>query len=135
MKAIEIKDLKFNSIFDVTSCFVDEENIKFFLMKFFELAFQVSKKNEGKFSGMIKTKKYYNVDYELLIVAFFEFLKTQKIGDVELAKVKVLFAKDNDAHLKNNLFFVHILWYFDLVTPPKGSYFYLRILNFNSEKR
>lgn len=71
----------------------------------------------------VKKKKYYNVDYELLVVAFFEFLKSQGLDDLELTKAKVLFAKDNDDNLKNNLFFVHILSYFDLVMPPKGSYF------------
>lgn len=131
---MDIRNLKFNSILDVASCFIDNKNIKPFLIKFFELAFQVSKKSDGKFNAMIKTKKYYNVDYELLVVAFFEFLKSEGIGDLELAKVKVLFAKDNSDNLKNNLFFVHVLAYYDLVVPPKGSYFYLRILNFNSEK-
>lgn len=132
---MDIKELKFNSVFDVASCFEDEKNIKYFLMKFFEIAYNVNKKSDGKFSAMIKTKKYYNVDFELLMVAFFEFLKSEKIGELELSKVQVMFRKDGDNNLKNNLFFVHVLSYFDLVVPPKGGYFYLRILNFNSEKK
>ena len=132
---MDIKSLKFNTIFDVADCFIDDKNITSFLMKFFELAYNVSKKSDGKFSAIIKTKKYYNVDYELLVVAFFEFLKEQGVGELELAKVKVMFAKDCDDNLKNNLFFVNVLAYFDLVVPPKGSYFYLRILNYNSEKK
>ena len=68
---MDIKSLKFNTIFDVVNCFIEGKNIKSFLMKFFELAYNVSKKSDGKFSAMIKTKKYYNVDYELLVVRDF----------------------------------------------------------------
>ena len=132
---MEIKELKFNSVFDVASCFKDEKNIKFFLMKFFEIAHSVNKKSDGNFSAIIKTKKYYNVDFELLMVAFFEFLKSENISELELAKVQVMFRKDTEGNAKNNLFFVQVLSYFDLVVPPKGGYFYLRILNFNSEKK
>jgi hypothetical protein len=104
-------------------------------MKFFEIAHNVNKKSDGKISAIIKTKKYYNVDFELLMVAFFELLKSQNISELELAKVQVMFRKDTEGNAKNNLFFVQVLSYFDLVVPPKGGYFYLRILNFNSEKK
>ena len=67
--------------------------------------------------------------------AFFEFLKSENISELELAKVQVMFRKDTEGNAKNNLFFVQVLSYFDLVVPPKGGYFYLRILNFNSEKK
>ena len=70
---MEIKELEFNSVFDVANCFIGSKNIKFFLMKFFEIAHNVHKKSDGKFSAIIKTKKYYNVDYELLMVAFLSF--------------------------------------------------------------
>ena len=122
---MEIKELKFNSVFDVASCFKDEKNIKFFLMKFFEIAHSVNKKSDGNFSAIIKTKKYYNVDFELLMVAFFEFLKSENISELELAKVQVMFRKDTEGNAKNNLFFVQVLSYFDLVVPSKGGYFYL----------
>ena len=85
---MKISELKFDSVLDVASCFIESKNIKFFLMKFFEIAYNVNKKSDGKFSAIIKTKKYYNVDYELLMVAFFEFLKSQNVGELELAKVQ-----------------------------------------------
>lgn len=132
---MEIKELKFNSVLDVASCFIESKNIKLFLMKFFEIAYSVNKKSDGKFSAIIKTKKYYNVDFELLMVSFFEFLKSQNISELELAKVQVMFRKDSADATKNNLFFMHVLCYFDLIPAPKGGYFYLRILNFNSEKK
>lgn len=104
-------------------------------MKFFEIAHNVNKKSDGKISAILKTKKYYNVDFELLMVAFFEFLKSQNVDELELAKVQVMFRKDTEGNVKNNLFFVHVLCYFDLIPAPKGGYFYLRILNFNSAKK
>ena len=132
---MKINELKFDSVFDVASCFKDEKNIKLFLMKFFEVAYSVNKKSDWKFTAIIKTKKYYNVDYELLLFSFFEFLKSQGINELELSKVQLMFRKDTEGNLKNNLFFVHVLVYFDLVPTPKGSYFYLRTLHFNSEKK
>lgn len=132
---MKISELKFDSVLDVASCFIEAKNIKLFLMKFFEIAHNVDKKSDGKFSAIIKTKKYYNVDFELLMVAFFEFLKSQNISELELSKVQVMFKKDSEGNAKNNLFFVHVLCYFDLIPAPKGSYFYLRILNFNSVKK
>ena len=131
---MNIKDLKFNTIFNVANCFIESKNIKSFLIKFLELTYNVLQKSDRKYIAIIRTKKYYNVDYELLLVAFFEFLKEEGVGELELAKVKVLLAKDSDDNLKNNLFFVHILSYFNLVVQPNGNYFYLRILNYNSKK-
>ena len=95
---MEIKELEFNSVLDVASCFKDEKNIKFSLMKFFEIAHSINKKSD------------------------------KKISELELAKVQVMFRKDTEGNAKNNLFLVHVLSYFDLVVPPKGGYFYLRIL-------
>lgn len=131
---MDIKELKFNSVFDVANCFKDEKNIKFFLMKFFEVAHSVNKKSYGRCNGIVKSKKFYNIDFELLTYAFFEFLKSENISALELAKVQVMFRKDDEDALKNNLFFLHVLVYFELVPAPKGSYFYLRTLHFDSVK-
>ncbi len=132
---MEIKELKFDSVFDVANCFKERKNIKFFLLKFFELAYNVNKKSDGKISAIISVKKYYNVDYELLVAAFIEFLKSERINELELAKVQLMFGKDSDDYLKNNLFFIHLLVYVDLMPAPKGNYFYFRTLYFNDEKK
>ena len=41
-------------------------------MKFFEIAHSINKKSDEKFSVILKTKKYCNVDFELLMFAFFQ---------------------------------------------------------------
>ena len=81
-------------------------------MNFFEIAHSINKKSDEKFSVILKTKKYCNVDFELLMVAFFEFLKSENISELELAKVQVMFRKDTEGNAKIIYFlckFFHIL--------------------------
>ncbi len=92
MKKIEIKDLEFDTIYDVASCFKKARNITKLMYKIIE---EIPKQNTPVVVYSAKYK-FYNFDYAFVLYCIKLWLIDEDISELELAKFLAFFIKESD---------------------------------------
>jgi len=86
MIEMELKDIKFDTIYDVGMCFKKKKNIRNLMYKIVEEA--MVKKEEGNDVIILNSRKksFYNIEYKFVFDVLKLWLKENEVSDLELDK-------------------------------------------------